>query len=130
MTVPIVIMGYYNPMLAYGFDKLAKETAAAGGNGFIIVDLPPEEATQVMAAIEANGLAYVPLITPTTTDERMAKLASVANSFIYCVSVTGAPPPPPRHSSGARTRRPSTWVRSLEPGARFGQQESRGPAAP
>lgn len=90
MTVPLVIMGYVNPMLAYGFDAFAKDVAEAGGNGFIIVDLPPEEAAQCLSSIHAHGLSFIPLITPTTEEERIAKLASIASSFIYCVSITGS----------------------------------------
>eukprot|EP00730_Choanoeca_flexa_P004851 TRINITY_DN11819_c4_g4_i4.p1 TRINITY_DN11819_c4_g4~~TRINITY_DN11819_c4_g4_i4.p1 ORF type:complete len:686 (+),score=198.85 TRINITY_DN11819_c4_g4_i4:84-2141(+) len=95
VTVPIVIMGYYNPMLAFGFDKLAKAASDAGANGFIIVDLPPEEASQALTAINEHELGFIPLVTPTTTEERLAKLAALGNSFIYCVSVTGV--------TGART---------------------------
>eukprot|EP00045_Choanoeca_perplexa_P007085 m.62291 g.62291 ORF g.62291 m.62291 type:complete len:688 (-) comp13926_c0_seq1:85-2148(-) len=96
VTVPIVIMGYYNPMLAFGFDKLAKALAEAGANGFIIVDLPPEEANQALTAINEHELGFIPLVTPTTTDERLKKLTALGNSFIYCVSVTGV--------TGARTQ--------------------------
>ncbi|EDQ88247.1 uncharacterized protein MONBRDRAFT_26458 [Monosiga brevicollis MX1] len=95
VTVPIVIMGYFNPMMAYGFERFAKDVAEAGGNGFIIVDLPPEQASSALEAINRHDLGFVPLVTPTTTDERMAKLASIGNCFIYCVSVTGV--------TGART---------------------------
>jgi len=91
-------MGYYNPFRAYGLEKLASDAAACGVDGFIIVDLPPEEAA-LEGVLEAcqkapgGSLGYVPLIAPTTTDERMSYLADAARStgggMLYCVSVTG-----------------------------------------
>ncbi|KAH8060088.1 tryptophan synthase [Aureococcus anophagefferens] len=98
LTAPVVLMGYYNPFRAYGLEKLAKDAATAGVDGFIIVDLPPEEASLegvLKACQEAPGgsLGYVPLVAPTTTDERMAYLADAAaqtgGGMLYCVSVTG-----------------------------------------
>jgi len=89
LTVPIVLMGYYNPVLQYGLTKLVEDAAAAGVDGFIIVDLPPEEGHPFVKSCEENGVAFVPLIAPTTTDDRIAYLATAASSFIYCVSVTG-----------------------------------------
>ena len=98
LTAPVVLMGYYNPFRAYGLEDLAADAAAAGVDGFIIVDLPPEEASLegvLKACKEAPGgsLGYVPLVAPTTTDERMAYLAEAAAStgggMLYCVSVTG-----------------------------------------
>ena len=98
LTAPVVLMGYYNPFRAYGLEKLAEDAATAGVDGFIIVDLPPEEASLegvLKACQEAPGgsLGYVPLVAPTTTDERMAYLADAAaqtgGGMLYCVSVTG-----------------------------------------
>ncbi|EGD82890.1 TrpB [Salpingoeca rosetta] len=89
VTVPIVLMGYFNPILAYGVERMCVDAAAAGVNGFIIVDLPPEEAADTLKHIHANGLSFIPLVTPTTQQSRIKKLASIASSFIYCVSVTG-----------------------------------------
>lgn len=89
LTAPVVLMGYYNPVLQYGLEKLVQDAAAAGVDGFIIVDLPPEEGHPFVQACNKNGIAFVPLIAPTTTDERIQYLASAASSFIYCVSVTG-----------------------------------------
>lgn len=90
VTAPVVLMGYLNPLLAYGIDRLAKDAKTAGVNGFIIVDLPPEEAELVVVpAITRAGLSFIPLLTPTTAPERVASIAKVASSFIYCVSVTG-----------------------------------------
>lgn len=89
VTVPIVLMGYYNPLLAYGVEKVCADAKAAGVSGFIIVDLPPEEASGTLKHINAHGLSFIPLITPATEQSRIKKLAAIANSFIYCVSVTG-----------------------------------------
>ncbi|ODV90625.1 hypothetical protein CANCADRAFT_108493 [Tortispora caseinolytica NRRL Y-17796] len=91
--IPIVLMGYANPVLAYGEEKLVKDCAVAGVDGFILVDLPPEEAVRFRTYCTESGLSYVPLIAPSTTDDRMATLASITDSFVYVVSrmgVTGA----------------------------------------
>ncbi len=89
LTIPVVLMGYYNPFLQFGIEKLCKETAAAGADGFIIVDLPPEEAIELSAACTKHGLSNVPLIAPTSSDDRIQMLTDQASSFIYCVSVAG-----------------------------------------
>lgn len=94
VTVPIVLMGYYNPMLIYGEERLIKDCREAGINGFIVVDLPPEtEALKFRDHCTAGGLSYVPLVAPSTSDARLKKLCGIADSFIYLVSrmgVTGA----------------------------------------
>ena len=89
LTAPVVLMGYYNPFFSYGLDSLMDDCKAAGVDGFIVVDLPPEEGSSFVNAANARGLAYVPLVSPTTTNERIAYLSSNAGSFLYCVSVTG-----------------------------------------
>jgi tryptophan synthase len=89
LTAPVVLMGYYNPILAHGDERTARDAAAAGIDGFIVVDLPPEEAGPFLAACRANDLSFVPLVAPTTEEDRVEKLAAVADAFIYCVSVTG-----------------------------------------
>ena len=89
LTVPVVLMGYYNPFLAFGLDELMDTSKAAGVDGFIVVDLPPEEGASFVEKAASRGLSYVPLVSPTTTNERIAYLSSNANSFLYCVSVTG-----------------------------------------
>ncbi|KAK4228046.1 putative tryptophan synthase [Podospora fimiseda] len=91
--VPILLMGYYNPLLSYGEEKLLQDCKASGVNGFIIVDLPPEEAVSFRTLCTRGGLSYVPLIAPATSDARMRILCQLADSFIYVVSrqgVTGA----------------------------------------
>ena len=89
LTAPVILMGYYNPFLAFGLDALMKASVESGVNGFIVVDLPPEEGAEFVKLCSEHGLSYVPLLTPTSTDERIKHLASVASSFCYCVSLTG-----------------------------------------
>ncbi|KAK3311907.1 tryptophan synthase beta subunit-like PLP-dependent enzyme [Apodospora peruviana] len=93
LKAPILLMGYYNPLLSYGEERLMKDCKEAGVNGFIIVDLPPEEAVSFRQFCTSGGLSYVPLIAPATSDARMRLLCKLADSFIYVVSrqgVTGA----------------------------------------
>ncbi|KAK0705480.1 tryptophan synthase [Lasiosphaeris hirsuta] len=93
LRAPILLMGYYNPLLAYGEARLIKDCKEAGVNGFIVVDLPPEEAVSFRGLCASGGLSYVPLIAPATSDTRMRYLCQLADSFIYVVSrqgVTGA----------------------------------------
>jgi len=89
LTIPVVLMGYYNPFLQFGVHKLCEESAAAGADGFIIVDLPPEETAELSSACKKHKLSNIPLIAPTSSDERIALLAEHASSFLYCVSVAG-----------------------------------------
>jgi tryptophan synthase len=86
-------MGYYNPLLRYGEDNMLRDAKEAGVNGFIMVDLPPEEAVRFRNHCTKAGLSYVPLIAPATSESRMKLLCKIADSFIYVVSrmgVTGA----------------------------------------
>jgi tryptophan synthase len=98
LTVPVVLMGYINPVLAYGQARLVADAAAAGVDGFIVVDLLPEDAGSFLALCGAAGLAFVPLVAPTTPDARLPLIAAAASAFVYCVSVTGV--------TGARTELP------------------------
>jgi tryptophan synthase len=93
LRAPVMLMGYYNPVLSYGEDKILKDCKAAGVNGFIMVDLPPEEAVRFRNHCTKIGLSYIPLIAPATSENRMKLLCKIADSFIYVVSrmgVTGA----------------------------------------
>ncbi|EPY51891.1 tryptophan synthase [Schizosaccharomyces cryophilus OY26] len=90
VTIPIILMGYYNPIYNYGDTKTIQKTKEVGANGFIIVDLPPEEAVGFRAECAKEGLSFVPLVAPSTTDKRMKVLASIADSFIYVVSRMGS----------------------------------------
>jgi tryptophan synthase alpha chain len=87
--VPIVAMCYANPILARGVERFAHELAERGVAGLIVPDLPLEESGPVRAACDAVGVALVPLVAPTTPDERMDAIGASARGFIYVVSVTG-----------------------------------------
>jgi tryptophan synthase alpha chain len=87
--VPIVLFSYLNPLLRYGFDRLALDAAAAGIDGVLITDAVDEEAASLSATLRANGLDLISLIAPTTTDERLQKIAEQSSGFIYAVSRTG-----------------------------------------
>lgn len=89
LDVPIVLFGYYNPIFTYGEDALARDAAAAGVDGLLVVDLPPEEATSLRAACDASSLDLVPLLAPTSTPARVAAAMTVASGFVYLVSMTG-----------------------------------------
>lgn len=87
--VPLVLMGYYNPVFRYGVEKFAADAAAAGVDGLLLVDLPPEEAGEMTASLKQVGIAMITLLAPTTPPERMRKLASEAEGYLYYVSMTG-----------------------------------------
>jgi tryptophan synthase alpha chain len=86
---PILLMTYLNPLLSYGFDKLAKDAVRAGVSGFIVPDLPFEESEGLRAALDKEGLALVQLVTPVTPDDRLAMLCKVSQGFVYAVTMTG-----------------------------------------
>ena len=88
-AVPILLFGYYNPILAYGEQKLAEDAADSGADGFLVVDLPPEESASLRGPAIDKGLDFVPLVAPTSNPERIAQAADAATSFIYYVSMTG-----------------------------------------
>jgi tryptophan synthase alpha subunit len=115
VEAPITLMGYLNPFLAYraagdpppdgalgGLPALARDAAAAGADGLIIVDLPPEESDAIRVALREHGLALVYLLAPTSTPARIAAVAERASGFVYLVSVTGV--------TGARDALPSDLV--------------------
>lgn len=87
--VPLVLMTYYNPVLRYGLSRFVTDASRAGADGLIVPDLPVEEAGALRALADAAGLALIPLVAPTTPDERVKKIAACARGFIYCVSLTG-----------------------------------------
>jgi tryptophan synthase len=89
LTVPVLLMGYFNPFLSYGEERLMSDCKEVGVNGFICVDLPPEEAIRFRNGCLTFGLSYIPLITPSTSESRMKKLVTTASSFIYVVSTSG-----------------------------------------
>lgn len=89
VRIPILLFGYYNPFLAHGLDALANDAAAAGAQGFIVPDLPPEEASDLERAAAAAGLAYVHFLAPTSNSARIEAVTARARGFIYLVSVAG-----------------------------------------
>lgn len=89
VRVPLMLMGYINPLLAYGVECYAAATAAAGADGLILPDLPVEEADEVEAACRKHGLALVYLVSPASPPERIARLAARTSGFLYLVSLTG-----------------------------------------
>lgn len=86
---PIILFGYANPLFKYGYAKVCKDAAAAGVDGFLVVDLPYEESAELTQHMAPNGLHFVPLIAPTTGVERAAKILTRAAGFIYYIMVTG-----------------------------------------
>jgi len=86
---PIVLMGYFNPILAYGPENFIQDTAKAGVDGLIIVDLPPEEDMELRPRAEAENLCLTRLVTPTTQNERLDTVINGASGFLYYVSITG-----------------------------------------
>jgi tryptophan synthase alpha chain len=86
---PIVLMGYVNPILRMGIDVFVRQAVSAGVDGVIVPDLPPEEATELLAASRTAGLAVVFLVAPTTNNERLRLVDALTTEFLYCVSVTG-----------------------------------------
>jgi tryptophan synthase alpha chain len=99
VAAPLVLMSYYNPLLAYGPQEFCRDAAAAGADGIIAVDLPPEESHPLRDACRAHGLDLIYLLAPTSTEERIELVARLASGFVYCVSVTGV--------TGARQNLPS-----------------------
>jgi tryptophan synthase alpha chain len=87
--IPIVLFGYYNPILSYGPEKFATDAKASGVDGLLVVDLPPEEADELRRYTDAAGLAFITLIAPTTDPRRVAKILRGAAGFVYFISVTG-----------------------------------------
>jgi tryptophan synthase alpha chain len=93
--IPIVLMGYVNPVLQYGVEAFCKKAAEVGVDGLIIPDLILEEAELIEGAAVANNLDFIHLVAPNSSDERMKAIDARSNGFVYCVSVTGV--------TGART---------------------------
>ena len=88
-TTPIVLMGYYNPIYSMGVDKFLIAAKAAGIDGLIVVDLPPEEDPELCLPAQAAGLNFIRLATPTTDDKRLPRVVQNTSGFVYYVSITG-----------------------------------------
>jgi tryptophan synthase alpha chain len=89
VSVPLVFLTYYNPILAFGLKAFCRTAVEAGVDGVIVADLPPEEAAPLQAEAEPAGLDLVHLVAPTSTPERMRRIARASQGFIYMVSLTG-----------------------------------------
>jgi len=87
--IPIILYTYYNPLVAFGDERAVDEAARVGADGFLVVDLPPEEGAALRARIKERELAFIPLVAPTTGLEREPVLLAGATGFVYYVSVTG-----------------------------------------
>ena len=88
-TTPLVLMGYYNPIYIYGVDKFLADAKAAGVDGLIIVDLPPEEDDELCIPALKAGLNFIRLATPTTDDKRLPAVLANTSGFVYYVSIAG-----------------------------------------
>ncbi|HEV7431410.1 MAG TPA: tryptophan synthase subunit alpha [Steroidobacteraceae bacterium] len=89
LRAPLLLMSYLNPLLSYGFDKLAAASVDAGVCGYIVPDLPLDESGLLRAALEVHGLALVQMVTPVTPAARLARLCAASQGFVYAVTMTG-----------------------------------------
>ena len=87
--IPIVLFGYYNPVFIFGCEAFARSAEAAGVDGVLIVDLPPEEAAELRRYTDRAGIAFISLVAPTTSDARIRQISEKAQGFLYYISVTG-----------------------------------------
>lgn len=87
--VPVVLFGYFNPILRMGLDNFARKASAAGADGILVTDMTPEESADYCGAMHANGLDAVFLAAPTSTDERLKRIAAASSGFLYAISRTG-----------------------------------------
>ena len=105
-AIPIVLFGYYNPVLSYGPERFAADAAASGVDGILVVDLPPEEAGELRKYTDKAGLAFITLVAPTTDPKRARKILRGATGFVYYISVTGV--------TGTAVPRPDEVRRDVE----------------
>jgi tryptophan synthase alpha chain len=89
VEVPIVLFGYYNPPFIYGVERFAADAAKAGVDAVLTVDLPIEELAELATPLAAHGVGVIPLVAPTSTDDRIARVRAFAAPFVYYVSLTG-----------------------------------------
>ena len=88
-ATPVILMGYLNPVESYGYEAFARDAAAAGVDGLIVVDCPPEEAGPLVAALDAQAVSLIRLATPTSDDDRLKVITRGTSGFVYYVSVAG-----------------------------------------
>jgi tryptophan synthase alpha subunit len=89
VSIPLAVMTYVNPVLSFGVEAFAREASAVGVDGVILPDLPLDEAADMRRALHGAGVAMIPLVAPTTTPDRLARICSAGAGFVYCVGVTG-----------------------------------------
>lgn len=89
IDTPLVMMSYLNPLLAFGYENLAKRAASTGVCAFIVPDLPYEECADIRSALETEGVGLIQLVTPATPDARLAMLCDASKGFVYAVTITG-----------------------------------------
>ena len=89
IDAPLLMMSYLNPLLAFGYERLAERALATGVCGFIVPDLPYEESAELRAALEEKGLGLIQLVTPATPADRLEVLANASRGFLYAVTITG-----------------------------------------
>ena len=89
VNAPLVMMSYLNPLLAFGYDNLASRAQETGVCAFIVPDLPYEESAEIAAALSAEGVGLIQLVTPATPDDRLKMLANASRGFLYAVTITG-----------------------------------------
>jgi tryptophan synthase alpha chain len=89
VDAPIILMSYLNPLLAFGYSRLGEAAARAGVAGFIVPDLPIDESSELSAALTANGIALVQMVTPVTQPERLKQVCAGSQGFVYAVTMTG-----------------------------------------
>jgi tryptophan synthase alpha chain len=126
-ATPLVLMGYYNPIYIYGVEKFLADAKAAGVDGLIIVDLPPEEDGELCLPALKAGLNFIRLATPTTDDKRLPAVLANTSGFVYYVSITGitgsAAPDPTRVSNAvSRIKRHTKLPVCVGFGVRTGEQ--------
>ncbi|MGZ3595403.1 MAG: tryptophan synthase subunit alpha [Syntrophales bacterium] len=87
--IPIVLLGYYNPIYSFGNERFAASAKRAGVDGILVVDLPPEESLELRSYTDPAGIDFISLVAPTTSDNRIARIADNATGFLYYISITG-----------------------------------------
>jgi tryptophan synthase alpha chain len=105
-AAPLVLMSYLNPLLQYGYDRLAVDAANAGVCGFIVPDLPFDEGEDLRASLAQQGVALVQMVTPVTTDHRLKEVCAASEGFVYAVTMTG--------TTGKNVAVPDTVIEYLE----------------
>lgn len=106
VQIPLMLMGYFNPIVKYGVEQFVADSAAAGVDGFIVPDMPIEESERLREFTSKHGLDLIFMVAPTTTDERLQLVGERGSGFVYCVAVTGV--------TGARASMSSTLAPYLE----------------